>query len=458
MKKQFDVIIIGAGPAGIFCALELLQHQKDLRVLMLEKGRIHRACPKKHTGRCMSCQPCQISTGWGGSGAFSDGKLSLDSKVGGELPSYVGDISEDIAYCDSIYLRYGGNPQVCYEVDFANALEQRARPYGLELIHCPIRHLGSEKSAQIMLRMYEDIIAHPGVEVRDLTPAKDLLVKEGAIGGVVLENGETCLAPYVVACVGRNGSQWLKNVCDRHGIPVSDKDIDIGVRVECPRQVMDHLTDKLYEVKLIYHHQNKVRTFCMNPGGVVSQENYDGDLAVVNGHSYHSYKTPNTNFALLTSLHLEPPFQDSTRYGRTMAALVNQVAGGHILVQRLADLKQQRATRPEDLQGLSITPTLPDAVAGDLRNGLTAPVLEPILACIAAMDHLCPGLDGENTLLYGPEVKFYSSKVQVDSRMRTSLPGFYAIGDGAGITRGLMQASVSGVRTAKDILERLRNR
>lgn len=454
MDKTYDAIIIGAGPAGIFCAIELLKNHREANILILEKGLIHRKCPKEYTKTCVGCNPCQISSGWGGSGAFSDGKLSLDPQVGGELPDYVGPIENLISYADGIYLEFGGNRQVHFDEEFAREVAYKASKHSLQFVPCRIRHLGTEKSAQIMLSMFDWILSFPHTEVRELCPVKGILTDENGshIEGVELPNGEKLYAKNVVAGVGRSGSEWLLGVCQEVGIETADKEVDIGVRVEVPRAITDEMTDRLYEVKLVHWNKNKVRTFCMNPGGFVSQENYDDHLAVVNGHCYQDRKSDNTNFALLTSLSLSEPFHNSIEYGKKIASLTNQLTGGAIIVQRLEDLKLGRRTNEGRMKKTCITPTLADAVPGDIGHAYTPRIIDPILSCLKEMEHLCPGIDGADTLLYAPEVKFYSSKVKVDRKLMTEVAGFYCIGDGAGITRGLMQASVSGIVAARAIL------
>lgn len=455
VSVMYDVIIVGAGPAGIFTALELLKYNADTKILILEKGRIHRQCPKIKTKQCVSCSPCHITTGWGGAGAFSDGKLSLNSDVGGELPEHVGNIDELIRYVDNIYLEFGGSPVVHFNKEFAEKLSYEASKYSLKLIQCPVRHLGSEKSAQIMLRMYDKVVSYPHVTVKELTYAKSLIPSEDGqrITGVLASDGNIYHAANVVAGVGRVGSGWLTQQCYDLGIELNSKEVDIGVRVEVPRSVMDHVTNELYEMKVVFWDKNKVRSFCMNPGGFVSQENYDDDLAVVNGHCYQDVKSQNTNFALLTSIRFKEPFKDSIGYGKRIAKLVNDLTGGKIMVQRLEDIKMERRTTPERLKKVALDPTLKDAVPGDIGHAFTPRILKPILKCLEAMDHLCPGINGRDTLLYGPEVKFYSAKITVDEHLQTPVKGLYVTGDGAGITRGLIQASCSGVVVARHIAQ-----
>lgn len=460
--ENYKVVIVGCGPSGIFTALELLKNDKDMKILMLDEGRSikTRRCPKNKTQKCVDCRPCNISSGFGGAGAFSDGKLSLSKDVGGWLENYIGTekLEELIKYVDNEYLKYGGNPEISYNKEFAEQTEYECSKYGLKLVKCPIRHLGTEKSQEIMERMYDYIISNPNVDVLELSPVENIEIEnnkyivnykhKNKLISVVTDN--------IVLAVGRSGAGWLNDLCKKLDIETSNNQVDIGVRVELPRSITDHLTNELYEFK-IYNTskttENVVRTFCMNPGGFVSQENYDDALAVVNGHSYHDLKSNLTNFALLVSCKFTEPFNEPVAYGKYIARLANMLTGGHIMVQRLRDLKEGRRSTPGRLEKLSYKPTLTDAVPGDLSFVLPSRITNSLLDTFEALENICPGISGNETILYGVEVKFYSSNVIVDSNLKTKYNGIYAIGDGAGITRGLMQASVSGVVAARNIIK-----
>lgn len=460
--KDYKVVIVGCGPSGIFTALELLKNNKEIKILMLDEGRSikTRRCPKNKTKKCIDCRPCNISSGFGGAGAFSDGKLSLSKDVGGWLEDYIGaeKLEELIKYVDDEYLKYGGNPEISYNKEFAEQTEYECSKHGLKLIKCPIRHLGTEKSQQIMEKMYDYIISNPNVEVLELSPVENIEIKDNKYIVNYKHKNESfyVITDNVVLAVGRSGSGWLNNLCKKLDIETSNKQVDIGVRVELPRAITDHLTNELYEFK-IYNTskttENIVRTFCMNPGGFVSQENYDDALAVVNGHSYHDLKSNLTNFALLVSCKFTEPFNEPVAYGKYIARLANMLTGGHIMVQRLRDLKEGRRSTLSRLEKLSYKPTLTDAVPGDLAFVLPSRITNSLLDTFEALEKICPGISGDDTILYGVEVKFYSSNVIVDSNLKTKYDGIYAIGDGAGITRGLMQASVSGVVAARDIIK-----
>lgn len=469
MEQTYDVIIIGAGPAGIFTAMELAERRPETRTLIVDLGRAiaSRRCPARETGVCAHCDPCGIVHGWAGAGAFSDGKLSLSDEVGGHVREYLGhdETQALIRYADERYLRFGA-PQTVYglEDDKVDEIASEAKKYGVRLIPCPVRHLGTERAGKVLGAMYDYLIQETHTEFAELTNALEILAENGHVTGVRLrmrDGSETIVcAKHVVAAPGRGGAAWLTEQANRLGLVTQNNEVDIGVRVEAPNAVMDPLTRHLYEAKLIYYgdtYENRVRTFCMNPGGVVSEEHYEAGLAVVNGHSYGdpSLRTGNTNFALLVSTRFTEPFDQPIAYGQHIARLANMLTGGPIMVQRLGDLLKGRRTTKERLAKSSTIPTLGTAVPGDLSFVLPARHLSSIVETLRALDHLAPGLYGKNTLLYGVEVKFYSSKMTVDNRLMTAIDGLYAIGDGAGITRGLMQASVTGVAVGRDIAERL---
>jgi uncharacterized FAD-dependent dehydrogenase len=465
LKGYYDIIIIGAGPAGIFTALELAAKKKDFTILIIDKGRqiTKRVCPARTTGKCVNCRPCAIVSGWSGAGAFSDGKLTQSPEVGGRLLDY---LSEDeannmIRYVDEIYLRFGAGGEV-HGADSrrVDEIKYEALKHNIRLIPCEVRHLGTEKAFKVLRAMYDYLIQSTNTEFSELTEAKKLLVEDGKIRGITLqkrgEEERDIFCSYVVAAPGRDGAEWLTNQVNARGIRTFNNEVDIGVRVEVPNAIMDHLTRDLYEAKLVYYSdtfENRVRTFCMNPGGIVSEEHYDGKIAVVNGHSYSnpSLKTDNTNFAVLVSTRFTEPFNQPIEYGKYIAQLANMLTGGGIMVQRLGDLLMGRRTDFSRLAKSVTRPTLKSAVPGDLSYVLPQRYLTSIVEGLKAFDKLAPGLYSRDVLLYGTEVKFYSSKVEVNKNFETQVKNFYTIGDGAGITRGLMQASVTGVVVARDI-------
>ncbi len=465
MEKKYDVIIIGAGPSGIFCAYELIENRPELKILMIEKGRAieHRSCPKRVTGRCMGCKPCNITTGFAGAGAFSDGKLSLSPDVGGNLPEILGyaETKKLIADSDQIYLKFGADKNV-YGVNKQSEIEdirRRAITAGLKLVECPIRHLGTEEGYKIYARIQEHLLGK-GIEIIFNTMVTDVLIEDGVAKGVRTDKGEEYYADEIAAGIGREGSDWFSKICEARGIETKVGTVDIGVRVEVRDEVMDFLNKNLYEAKLIYRtptFDDKVRTFCTNPSGEVATEYYDNGLAVVNGHAYKSkdMKTENTNFALLVSKNFTKPFREPIEYGKHVAELSNMLCDGKIMVQTFGDFLRGRRTTEERLFRSNLEPTLKDAVPGDLSLVLPYRIMLDIKEMLFALDKVTPGIAAPETLLYGVEVKFYSNKVVVDRDFMTSVKGLRAMGDGASITRGLQQASANGLCVARAILKTL---
>lgn len=462
---NYDLIIVGAGPAGIFTALETRALNKNANILILDEG-LHidrRNCPARKLGRCVHCNPCNIMAGWAGAGAFSDGKLSLSEEVGGNLTDYlpVSEVRELLAYADTIYMQHGA-PDIVHGLNDpkVDEIAYECTKHRIKLIPCPVRHMGTENSFTVLRNMYRSLEQSNHFTFLEKTSAQELLIEDGKVSGIYMKDAEgntsVARAPHVVAAPGRGGAAWLSAMAKEFGIKTTNNEVDIGVRVEVPNSVMDHLTRHLYEAKLVYYadtFENKVRTFCMNPGGLVSEEHYEGGIAVVNGHSYADEKlrTQNTNFALLVSTRFTEPFNQPIEYGRYIAQLGNMLTGGGIMVQRLGDLLKGRRTDVSRLRKCTTLPTLNTAVPGDLSFVLPHRHMTSVIEALKAFDNVAPGLYDNNTLLYGVEVKFYSSKLSVDSKFETTLPGFYAIGDGAGVTRGLMQASVTGIVVARDI-------
>lgn len=461
-NNQYDVIIIGAGPGGAFCAYTLKEEKPDIRVLILEKGhRIEkRVCPKRRTNFCAGCKPCAITTGFAGAGAFSDGKLSLSPDVGGNLPQILGydETEKLIKESDNIYLKFGADKTV-YGLNKEKEIQEIRRKSiaaGIKLVECPIRHLGTEEGYKIYTRIEHDL-EEKGVDMLFDTAVKDIIIEDNQACGVVTEKGETYYAPEIVSGVGRDGSEWLSEICKEHNIETSVGTVDIGVRVEVRDEIMQFLNENLYEAKMIYHTKtfdDKVRTFCTNPSGEVATEYYDDGLAVVNGHAYKSqeFKTKNTNFALLVSKNFTKPFNEPIEYGKYIARLSNMLCGGKIMVQTFGDFLRGRRTTDERLFRNNIMPTLKDAVPGDLSLVLPYRIMTDLKEMLFALDQVTPGIAADETLLYGVEVKFYSNRVNVNRDFETSVKGLRAIGDGAGITRGLQQASANGISVARSIL------
>lgn len=461
MKK--DIVIVGAGPAGIFTALEMLRLGSKKSILIVEKGQAieNRRCPKTKTKKCVGCTPCHITTGFSGAGAFSDGKLSLSYEVGGDLPSLIGAdrAQETIDYADSIYLEFGADTHVegVSDDEEVKHIRKRAIQAGLKLVDCPIRHLGTEKAQEIYLAIEQHLLAN-GVEILFGYECVDLILDGDRCTGVTVTDGrkdETIEAGSTVIATGRRGADWLEKVCAKHDIAHEPGTVDIGVRVEVRNEVMEQVNNVLYESKLIGYpkpFKNKVRTFCQNPGGFVSQENYDNDLAVVNGHSYKELKSNNTNLAILCSHNFNEPFNQPIAYAQKVGELTNMLGAGHILVQRYGDILDGKRTWQKELDRSNLKPTLPDAIAGDITAAMPYRAMVNIINFIAAVDHVVPGFASIETLLYSPELKFYSNRVKMDEKFNTNVASLHCLGDSSGWTRGLMMASAMGVLMGRELV------
>ncbi|MDI6854051.1 MAG: FAD-dependent oxidoreductase [Deltaproteobacteria bacterium] len=445
--SAYEVVIIGAGPAGLFAALSL-ENLRAEQVLLVEQG------PDLKDRR--RDQPGGLLCGWGGAGAYSDGKLILSPEVGGFLGDLLplDDLTALIQEVDSIYLSlgapsetHGGDP------DTLELLKTKARHAGMIFVPTRLRHIGTESCLEILSRLRERLAGR--VEIRTRCRAQGLMVEDGAVAGVALDNGEIVKARYVIAAPGRSGAAWIRQEARRLGIPSVSSPVDIGVRVEVPASVLAPLTEAAYEAKLIYYSctfDDKVRTFCMNPYGEVVLEDLDG-LVTVNGHSYTSRKTENSNFAILVSSTFTEPFDDPISYGQYIARLANLLGQG-ALVQRLGDLQAGRRTTSARLERCLTRPTLKNATPGDLSFVLPYRYLKDILEMLEALDALAPGINNRHTLLYGVEVKFYSHRLKLSPELETPIRNLFIIGDGAGITRGIIQASASGLIATRAIIGR----
>lgn len=465
--KKYDVIIVGAGPSGIFCAYELIEKDPKKKILLLEKGNqiSKRICPKRTTGKCVNCNPCNITCGFSGAGAFSDGKLTLaKQETGGNLSELIGvDKTEElIKRMDNIYLKFGADTAL-HGVDNKEKIAEirrKAIQADLKLIESPIRHLGTEASYEIYGKL-ENHLKDNGVTIKFNTMVDDIIVKDGKVEGVITKDGQEYLSSTVVVGSGREGSAWFKEICTKHKIESVPGTVDIGVRVECRDEVMKELNEAMYESKLVYYTKtfsDKVRTFCQNPSGEVALENYTlpngKHLTTVNGHAYKGdkYKTENTNFALLVSKNFTEPFKEPLEYGAAIASLANMLAGGTVLVQSYGDFKKHRRSTPERILAGNVVPTLKDAVPGDLSAVIPYRIFEDIVEMLEALDKVAPGIANNETLLYGVEVKFYSNKVIIGKDCQTSIKGLYSIGDSSSWTRGLSLASSMGLYVADNIL------
>ncbi len=462
MNPVYDVVILGCGEAGIFAAYELSRLHPGLKLLALDQGRdiYHRNCPivAGKVKSCIQCPVCDTMCGFGGAGAFSDGKFNFTTQFGGWLTDFMDPktVMELIDYVDSVNVAHGATTEVySTETPAARELERRALAYDLHLLQARCKHLGTENNLRILTNIYEGL--QDKLEFRFNT-AVNRIAQDGGGFRLTLAKGEELTCKRLIAAPGRSGAEWFANQCKDLGISLINNQIDIGVRVELPAAVFEHITDVVYESKLVYRtkqYGDSVRTFCMNPYGHVVAENVEG-INTVNGHSYAdpALRSENTNFALLVSNRFTSPFNEPYRYGKHVASLSNMLAGG-VLVQRFGDLVGGRRTNAHRMGKSFVRPTLTAAIPGDLSLALPKRQLDDIIEMIYQLDKIAPGTANYDTLLYGAEVKFYSSRLELSAELETALPGLFAAGDGAGVTRGLAQAGASGVQAARAIGRRV---
>jgi uncharacterized FAD-dependent dehydrogenase len=459
MRNLFDVVVVGAGPAGIFAARELVNSGLDVAIIDKGKSLGERFCPLKAgtTSSCAHCNPCGVLSGWGGAGTFSDGKLTLTPEFGGNLERYVGRerLCALIEEVDAAYMRYGDDTPL-YEPDpsFAAEVVKKGRGAGLQVIPAKIRHVGTDKSSFILRGFYDELKGKAAMFME--TEVAGVVAEGGSVRGVTLSDGSFISAQAVILAPGRVGAPWVERLAKDLGLPIDSIPVDVGLRLEMPAEWSEAITQQFYEVKVLFNaptFDDKVRTFCMCPHGeVVTEYQSEWDVVTVNGHSYRDHKTDNTNFAILVSTEFTEPFKDPNGYGAHIARLANMLGGG-ALIQRLGDLKAgRRSTRSRIERGLT-RPTLKDAEPGDISFALPYRHLKDILEMVSALDAIMPGIDGPHTLLYGVEVKFYSLRLSVDGDLQTPIQGLYAAGDGAGITRGLIQSSASGIVAARAVAQ-----
>ena len=451
---NYDVLIIGAGPGGIFSAYELTQLNPNLKVAVFEAGHelSKRKCPidGKKVKTCISCPSCSIMSGFGGAGAFSDGKYNITNDFGGTLYEYIGKSQalDLMNYVDDINVAYGGAGTKLYSTA-GTKIKKECMQNDLHLLDASVRHLGTDINYVVLENLY--------VHLKDKvsfffdTPVESISMMDGGYEVKCKEQSYTC--EKCIVSVGRSGSKWMEKICQELEIPTKSNRVDIGVRVELPAEIFSHLTDELYESKIVYRtpkYEDKVRTFCMNPKGAVVNENTNG-IITVNGHSYEdpAKQTKNTNFALLVAKHFSEPFKDSNGYGESIARLSNMLGGG-VIVQRFGDLIRGQRSTPKRIEESFVTPTL-NATPGDLSLVLPKRILDGIIEMIYALDKVAPGTANDDTLLYGVEVKFYNMEVEVNEHLQTKYDGLYVIGDGSGITHSLSHASASGVYVAREI-------
>lgn len=476
MVEKYDIIAVGMGPGAVFMAYEMTKIDKSKKVLLIEQGKKieNRNCPIEKIGKCAKCKPfCSITSGFSGAGAFSDGKLSLyneeddDIYVGGELHKYIGveETKKLIDYTDKVYLSFGADKKL-EGTEYKNEVREiknKAKKSGLNLIDIPIRHLGTEKAHELYNQI-EEYLEQNNIELMFETVVEDFIIEDNTVKGVKIrpansKEGETTdiYAEKVVAAVGRKGAKWLSNMCQKYNIKTETGAVDIGVRYELLDEVMEKINTYMYEGKFIGRpgpFKDKVRTFCQNPSGFVSAEVYDENLTLVNGHSYKERKSTNTNLALLVSHHFRYPFNKPIEYGRNIAKNLNELGNGNIVVQRLGDIYRGKRTWEKELLTNRVEPTLKSAVAGDITFALGYRTITDILEFIRQIDKVVEGFANPENLLYAPEIKFYSNQLVIDNNFETSVKNLYSIGDGGGMTRGLMMASCSGIHMARILKEK----
>ena len=471
MKNKYDVILVGAGPAGIFAAYELMLKAPQLKVLLIDKGpNIYNRrcpilmgkttkCPKNKKGRTECYPACSMTSGFGGCGAYSDGKFNITSEFGGWMTDYLSEeeVLDLIRYVDAINLKHGApneltnpNTQEVYEI------EKKATAAGLKLLRSKVRHLGTEENIKILTKIYDYLTDK--IDMIFEHRVTDIIVEDNTVKGVTLDDGRAFEAKYVALSVGREGSKWLNELFVKYGVEMNQTQVDLGVRVECPNLVMEEINENLYEGKFLFKTStgSTVRTFCSNPGGHVVMENYEG-VVNVNGHSYNDSKLSSnyTNFALLVSHHFSEPFKEPNEYAKKVSALANQLACGGVIVQRFGDLKLGRRTTDKRLLEGFQRPTLKEAVPGDLSLCLPQKTLQSIVEMINVLDKITPGIATEHTLLYGVEAKYYSAHPEIDNKLEVKkIKNLYVGGDGAGLTRGLAQAGASGIYIARNIAKK----
>ncbi len=473
MENNYDVIIVGAGPAGIFAAYELSIIAPKKSVLLLDKGKPidKRRCPmlEKKLSKCpetadgeFGCLPsCGITNGFGGAGAYSDGKFNVTSAFGGWMTSYMDEDSVEalIEYVDKINLKHGASTAITNpETDEVKAIEKRGLAVGLKLLKAKVRHLGTEENLEILKRIYAYL--KDKVTICFDSPIKDIVVKDRVIEGIVLANDEVIKAEHVALMPGRDGAAWLETLCQKHNLSQSVNHVDIGVRVETSNEIMEEINKHLYEGKFVYHASvgTMVRTFCSNPSGHVVIENHGGTM-LANGHAYRDENlgSANTNFALLVSHAFETPFKRPNNFAKGIANLANMLSNGSVIVQKYGDFKKGRRTTEKRLQEGFVRPTLKEAFPGDLGLVLPYNTLVSIIEMIEALDKVTPGIASAHTLFYGVEAKFYSARPKINTQFESEINNLYFGGDGAGITRGLAQASASGVHIARSMMKKEAN-
>ena len=467
--NKYDVIVVGAGPAGIYCAYELVGKDPSMKVLLIDKGYdiFNRRCPvlEHKIAKCpvnksgvSGCYPaCSITDGFGGAGAYSDGKFNITSEFGGWMTDYLDAnlVEELINYVDDINLKFGATTDLTDPyTDEVRAIEKRGLAVGLKLLRAKVRHLGTEQNLEILKKLYNHLSER--ITMLFKTKVEEVIIEDNEVKGVVA-GGNTYHGDKIVLAVGRDGAKWLTDICKSHQIHMTNNQVDVGVRVETNDIIMEEINRTLYEGKFIYKSSvgTTVRTFCSNPSGHVVVENHSG-IMLANGHAYHDPKlgSKNTNFALLVSHKFSEPFNKPNEYAYSVSSLANQLSMGSVIVQRYGDIIRGRRSNKKRIDEGFVVPTLKEAVPGDLGLVLPYNTMKSIIEMVEALDHVTPGIASEHTLFYGVEAKFYSARPEVNNHFETKVKGLYVAGDGAGLTRGLAQAEANGVWVARDIVEK----
>ena len=468
---KYDVILVGAGPMGIYAAYEFMTMNKNLKVLLIDKGRniYNRKCPilEKKLEKCpvdkkgnIGCKPgCSMTTGFGGSGAYSDGKFNITSEFGGWMTDYLPEeeVISLIKYVDDINLKHGAPNEITDPyTNEVFEIEKKGIAVGLKLLRSQVRHLGTEVNLKVLANIYEEM--KPYIDYSFEVAVKDIIVEDNVVKGVVMENDAVYYGDYVVLGVGRNGSEWLASTLSKYNVKFKNNRVDLGVRVETNDIIMDEINRNLYEGKFIYNTSvgTQVRTFCSNPSGHVVVENHNG-VMLCNGHSYNDVKlgSKNTNFALLVSQEFDDPFNDPNEYAYEISKLANKLSDGSVIVQKYGDIKKGRRSTPKRIAEGFVRPTLKEAIPGDLGLVLPYNFMKSLIEMIEALNHVSPGIASDHTLFYGVEAKFYSDCPVVSNKFETSINNLYVGGDGAGITRGLAQAGANGVKIARTIVDEI---
>ena len=461
MMSKYDVVIVGAGPAGMFAAYELVKNRKNLKILIVDEGKKveERVCPMIETGKCINCKPCNIMCGVGGSGTFSDGTLNLRPDIGGNLFEITKDENlawELVGYVDKIFSKFGSPKEIYGKNDKVDELKRKAASVGIKFVEIKQRHIGTDNAPKVIKRFYE-YLEKRGVEFLLNTKVKDLIIKDKRCYGILCGDGKEIKSKVTIIAPGRVGASWVDSLVKGYKISAKFMPIDVGVRVEVPSIIMDPVIKVNRDPK--FHIRTKryddfVRTFCMNHKGFVVKENYNGMIGV-NGHSMINKFSENTNFAFLVKVALTKPLENTIEYGKSIAKLATTIGGGKPIVQRIGDLRRGRRSHPESIQKNPLKPTLREFTPGDISMALPHRIVMDIIEGLEKLNEVIPGVNADSNLLYAPEIKFYATRLEIDGNLETSIKGLFAAGDGVGLSRDVVNASATGILVARGILKKL---